>query len=101
MKAMRKRIALQKHFVRNAQVCLDIRHSDFVIFLGPIFDLGRANMPGLRQNGRMNITKNLGMLLLAIYLILAGVTLLFHITIPTIITGILALAAGILILIGK
>jgi hypothetical protein len=49
----------------------------------------------------MNITKNLGMLLLAIYLILAGITLLFHITIPTIVMGILALAAGILILIGK
>ena len=38
----------------------------------------------------MNITKNLGMLVLAIYLILAGITLLFHITIPTIIMGILA-----------
>jgi hypothetical protein len=49
----------------------------------------------------MNITKNLGMLLLAIYLILVGITLLFHITIATIIMGILALAAGILILIGK
>jgi len=45
----------------------------------------------------MNITKNLGMLLLAIYLILAGITLLLHITIPTIVMGILALAAGILI----
>ena len=53
------------------------------------------------QKRAMNITKNLGMLLLAIYLILAGITLLFHITIPTIIMGILALAAGILILIGK
>jgi hypothetical protein len=49
----------------------------------------------------MNITKNLGMLLLAIYLILAGLTLLLHIPIPSIIMGILALAAGILILIGK
>jgi hypothetical protein len=49
----------------------------------------------------MNVTKNLGMLLLAIYLILAGITLLFQITIPTIVMGILALAAGILILIGK
>jgi len=49
----------------------------------------------------MNITKNLGMLLLAIYLILAGITLLFHVSIPTIITGILALVAGILILIGR
>jgi hypothetical protein len=49
----------------------------------------------------MNITKNLGMLLLAIYLILAGLTLLLHIPIPSIIMGILALAAGIFILIGK
>jgi len=56
---------------------------------------------GFAPKRRMNITKNLGMLLLAIYLILAGITLLFHITIPTIIMGILALAAGILILIGK
>lgn len=49
----------------------------------------------------MNITKNLGMLLLAIYLILIGITALFHVGIPTIVTGILALVAGILILIGK
>jgi hypothetical protein len=56
---------------------------------------------GLPQERRMNITKNLGMLLLAIYLILAGITLLFHITIPTIVMGVLALAAGILILIGR
>jgi len=49
----------------------------------------------------MNITKNLGMLLLAIYLILAGLMSLIHITIPAIIMGILALAAGVLILIGK
>ena len=58
-------------------------------------------MVGLPQNQAMNITKNLGMLLLAIYLILVGITLLLHITIPIIVTGILALAAGILILIGK
>jgi hypothetical protein len=49
----------------------------------------------------MTITKNLGMLLLAIYLILVGITLLVHIAIPVLVTGILALAAGILILIGK
>jgi uncharacterized membrane protein HdeD (DUF308 family) len=61
----------------------------------------RANATGLPQERRMNITKNLGMLLLAIYLILAGITLLFHITIPTIVMGVLALAAGILILIGR
>ncbi|OLA99034.1 MAG: hypothetical protein AUH08_12805 [Verrucomicrobia bacterium 13_2_20CM_54_12] len=64
-------------------------------------NLKRANPLALPQKRRMNITKNLGMLLLSIYLILAGITLLFHITIPTIIMGILALAAGILILIGK
>jgi hypothetical protein len=61
----------------------------------------RANTLPLLQKEAMNITKNLGMLLLAIYLILAGITLLFHITIPAIIMGILALAAGILILIGR
>jgi hypothetical protein len=49
----------------------------------------------------MNITKNLGMLLLAIYLILLGITMLVHVAIPPIVMGILALAAGILILIGK
>lgn len=49
----------------------------------------------------MNITKNLGMLLLAIYLILLGITMLVHLAIPAIVMGILALAAGILILIGK
>jgi hypothetical protein len=64
-------------------------------------NLERANALALPQKGRMNITKNLGMLLLAIYLILAGLMSLIHITIPAIIMGILALAAGILILIGK
>lgn len=49
----------------------------------------------------MNITKNLGMLLLAIYLILVGITMLFAVAIPGVVTGIVALAAGILILIGK
>jgi hypothetical protein len=50
----------------------------------------------------INVTKNLGLLLLAIYLILAGLGLLVHtIVIPEIIMGILALAAGILILIGR
>lgn len=48
------------------------------------------------------ITKNLGMLVLAIYLILLGITaLLPAIAIPGIVMGILALIAGILILIGK
>jgi uncharacterized membrane protein HdeD (DUF308 family) len=49
----------------------------------------------------MNMTKNLGMLLLAVYLILVGIMTLFHVTIGAIVMGILALVAGILILIGK
>jgi len=50
----------------------------------------------------MNFTKNIGMLLLAIYLILVGIVALVpSIAIPAIIMGILALAAGIFILIGR
>jgi len=47
------------------------------------------------------MTKNIGMLLLAIYLILVGITTLFHIGIGAIVMGILALIAGILILVGR
>ncbi|HEY5767446.1 MAG TPA: hypothetical protein VIS53_06395 [Candidatus Udaeobacter sp.] len=47
------------------------------------------------------ITKNIGMLLLAIYLILVGITALFHVGIGAIVMGVVALIAGILILIGK
>ena len=62
----------------------------------------RVSASGLPQERHMNITKNLGMLLLAIYLILIGISALIHtIAIPVIVTGILALAAGILILIGR
>lgn len=49
----------------------------------------------------MHITNNLGMLLLAIYLILVGLAGLVAIAIPGILMAILALAAGILILIGR
>jgi hypothetical protein len=49
----------------------------------------------------MNFTKNIGMLLLAIYLILVGIMALFSVAIPAMLMGILALAAGIFILIGK
>jgi len=61
----------------------------------------RAKATRFTQNNRMMITKNLGMLLLAIYLILVGIMALVHVAIPAIVTGILALAAGILILIGR
>jgi hypothetical protein len=60
----------------------------------------RANATGLLQNRRM-ITKNIGMLLLAIYLILVGITTLFHIGIGAVVMGVVALIAGVLILIGK
>jgi hypothetical protein len=49
----------------------------------------------------MNFTKNIGMLLLAIYLILAGLGLLLGLVIPSVLMGILAIAAGIFILIGR
>jgi hypothetical protein len=49
---------------------------------------------------RLAIGSNLGMLLLAILLILWGLTF-FGLDIPGIILGILAIAAGILILIGR
>ncbi len=48
------------------------------------------------------ITKNIGMLLLAIYLILIGLmSLVPALAIPAIVMGILALVAGIMILLGK
>ena len=46
-------------------------------------------------------TKNIGMLLLAIYLILVGLMSIVALGIPPIVTGILALIAGIMILLGK
>jgi hypothetical protein len=49
----------------------------------------------------MNFTKNIGMLLLAIYLILVGLMTLAGFVITPIVMGILALLAGIFILIGK
>ena len=49
----------------------------------------------------MNFTKNIGMLLLALYLILAGLGLLLGLVIPSVVMGILAIAAGIFILIGR
>ncbi len=51
--------------------------------------------------GYMKMPGNIGMLLLAIYLILVGVVSIFAVAIPGIVMGILALVAGILLLIGK
>ena len=49
----------------------------------------------------MNFTKNIGMLLLAIFLIIYGIMTAFQVQLPLIIPGLLALLAGIFILIGK
>ena len=49
----------------------------------------------------MNFTKNIGMLLLAIFLIVYGIMTAFQVQLPLIIPGLLALLAGIFILIGK
>ena len=49
----------------------------------------------------MNFTKNMGMLLLAVYLILSGLGMLLGFAIPGIVMAILAIAAGVLILMGK
>ena len=40
------------------------------------------------------MTKNIGMLLLAIYLILVGITTLFHVGIGAIVMGVLALVGA-------
>ncbi|HST30789.1 MAG TPA: hypothetical protein VLK27_08120 [Chthoniobacterales bacterium] len=57
----------------------------------------------LQPNERltMNFTKNIGMLLLAILLILWGIMTGFAVAIPAILLGILAILAGVFILIGK
>jgi hypothetical protein len=49
----------------------------------------------------MNFNKNIGMLLLAIYLLLIGIMHIAGVVIPGILLGILALAAGVMILLGK
>ena len=60
----------------------------------------RIVKPGALADTRDMITKNIGMLLLAIYLIAVGILTLTGLGIG-IITGVLALLAGIFILIGR
>ncbi len=60
----------------------------------------RANAIGLPHNDVMTITKNLGMLVLAIYLICVGLVGLVGLSLG-IVPAILAIVAGILILIGR
>jgi hypothetical protein len=49
----------------------------------------------------MTFNRNIGMLLLAIYLILVGIVAIAGVAIPSLLTGVLALLAGIFILIGR
>lgn len=49
----------------------------------------------------VRVTGSAGMLLLAVWLILAGVGAMAPLPVPGIVTGIIALLAGILILIGR
>jgi uncharacterized membrane protein HdeD (DUF308 family) len=61
-------------------------------------------MMNLTKNFRaMNLTKNLGMLLLGIWLILSGLILLFNLSFSGLFTimAILAVAAGVCILLGR
>jgi len=61
---------------------------------------GLSRIGTILDTYEMNITKNIGMLLLAIYLIAVGIVTLTGLGIG-IITGVLALVAGIFILIGR
>jgi hypothetical protein len=47
----------------------------------------------------MKFSGNLGIIFLAIYLIVVGIITIFGVAVPPIVTGILALVAGILLLI--
>jgi len=49
----------------------------------------------------LTVTRSAGMLLLGIWLILAGVTAMAPLPVPGIVTGVIALLAGVLILIGR
>ena len=50
---------------------------------------------------KLNFTNNIGFILLAIYLILVGISALVGMIMPSIVFGILALLAGIFILLGR
>ncbi len=49
----------------------------------------------------LNVTRSAGMLVLAVYLIVIGLVGLMHLPVPLVVTSVLALVAGILILIGR
>ncbi len=49
----------------------------------------------------MRITRNVGFILLAVWLILTGLMLITSIAIPPVVMGVLAIAAGVLLLLGR
>ncbi len=49
----------------------------------------------------MKLINNIGFILLAVYLILVGIGVLVNFAIPSILLGILAILAGIFILLGR
>jgi hypothetical protein len=49
----------------------------------------------------LNVTRSGGMLVLAVYLIIIGLVGLLQLAVPMMVTALLALVAGILILIGR
>jgi hypothetical protein len=54
-----------------------------------------------KEVNNMRLTRNLGMILLAIWLILTGLMPLVSMAIPVAVMAVLAIAAGILILLGR
>jgi len=54
-----------------------------------------------KDDNMIAFTKNIGFILLAVYLILVGISSFTPIILPSIIIGIIALLAGIFILIGR
>jgi hypothetical protein len=49
----------------------------------------------------MNVTRNIGMLLLALYLIMVAVGLIWAIITPSVVLGVVALLAAVFIIVGK
>jgi preprotein translocase subunit SecF len=63
---------------------------------------GRSSSISLRgERMALTTTRNAGMLVLAIYLIVIGLTALVRLPIPLALTAVLALLAGVLILLGR
>ena len=62
--------------------------------------LGNAFVNVCREMG-VTMTRSAGMLVLAIYLIVIGLAGLVHLAIPLAVTALLALLAGVLILVGR